>query len=101
MPALGINGSNDPNQPQCFDKVKKLPSSLWQKMWDTAKEDPRRVIHAVKVGSALTLVSLLYLLGPLVNIFGSNAMWAIITVTLVLEFTVGEFSQRNQNPLTI
>ncbi|ONK57683.1 uncharacterized protein A4U43_C09F3000 [Asparagus officinalis] len=72
-----------------IEKIKKLPSSICHKVWDVAKEDPRRVIHAVKMGTAITLVSLLYLLGPLYKIFGSNAMWAVMTVVLVLEFTAG------------
>ncbi|XVF52388.1 hypothetical protein PTKIN_Ptkin05aG0014100 [Pterospermum kingtungense] len=54
-------------------------------------EDPRRMIHALKVGLSLTLVSLLYLLEPLFNGvgIGTNAIWAIMTVVVVLEFTAG------------
>ncbi|KAK4272674.1 hypothetical protein QN277_021193 [Acacia crassicarpa] len=51
--------------------------------------DPRRVIHSLKVGSAITLVSLLYLILPLYEIFGLHAIWAIFTVVFVFEFTVG------------
>lgn len=53
------------------------------------QEDPRRVIHSLKVGFALTLVSLLYYLQPLYKSFGISAMWAIITVLLVFEFSAG------------
>ncbi|XP_055811838.1 aluminum-activated malate transporter 13-like [Solanum dulcamara] len=54
-----------------------------------AKLDMKKVIHSVKVGIALVLVSLLYLLDPLFQTVGQNAMWAIMTVVVVFEFFVG------------
>ncbi|XP_015161434.1 aluminum-activated malate transporter 12-like, partial [Solanum tuberosum] len=54
-----------------------------------AKLDIKKVIHSVKVGIALVLVSLLYLLDPLFQKVGQNAMWAIITVIVVFEFFTG------------
>ncbi|KZV44506.1 hypothetical protein F511_38163 [Dorcoceras hygrometricum] len=53
------------------------------------KRDARRVIHSLKVGMALVLVSLLYLLNPLFRQVGENAMWAIMTVVVVFEFYAG------------
>uniref|UniRef100_M4D817 Aluminum-activated malate transporter 12 n=1 Tax=Brassica campestris TaxID=3711 RepID=M4D817_BRACM len=67
------------------EKIKKIPKRLW----DVGKEDPRRVIHALKVGISLTLVSLLYLMEPLFKDIGSNAIWAVMTVVVVLEFSAG------------
>nr|XP_043612296.1 aluminum-activated malate transporter 13-like [Erigeron canadensis] len=49
----------------------------------------QRVIHSIKVGIALVLVSLLYLLDPLFEQVGENAMWAIMTVVVVFEFFAG------------
>lgn len=58
-----------------------------------AREDPRRVAHSLKVGLALTLVSVVYYVTPLFNGFGgSSAMWAVLTVVIVMEFTVGIFT---------
>ncbi|KAL2485558.1 Aluminum-activated malate transporter 2 [Abeliophyllum distichum] len=54
-----------------------------------AQEDPRRVIHSLKFGFTLTLVSLLYYLKPLYKTFNISAMWVIITVVVVFEFSVG------------
>ncbi|KAK6776560.1 hypothetical protein RDI58_027561 [Solanum bulbocastanum] len=54
-----------------------------------AKDDPRRVIHSLKVGLSLTLVSLFYYFQPLYNSFGVSTMWAIMTVVVVFEFSVG------------
>ncbi|KAK8545030.1 hypothetical protein V6N13_066343 [Hibiscus sabdariffa] len=53
------------------------------------RDDPRRVLHSLKVGLALTMVSLLYFCQPLYNSFGVSAMWAVITVLFVFEFSVG------------
>ena len=71
-------------------KMKRLPGLVFQTMWKVGKEDPRRVIHALKVGLSLTLVSLLYLVEPLYESVGQNAIWAVMTVALVLEFTAGK-----------
>ncbi|KAK8945705.1 Aluminum-activated malate transporter 12 [Platanthera guangdongensis] len=70
-------------------KLRKLPNSICINIWKVGRDDPRRVIHAVKVGLALTLVSFLYLLEPLFEGVGQNATWAMITVVVVLEFTAG------------
>lgn len=54
------------------------------------QDDPRRVIHSLKVGLALTLVSLFYYFQPLYKSFGVSAMWAVMTVVVVFEFSVGK-----------
>ncbi|XP_038880245.1 aluminum-activated malate transporter 2-like [Benincasa hispida] len=53
------------------------------------KDDPRRVIHALKLGFTLTIVSLFYYYKPLYDNFGVSAMWAVMTVVVVFEFSVG------------
>lgn len=53
------------------------------------KYDMRKVIHSIKVGIALVLVSLFYLLDPLYNQVGENAVWAIMTVVVIFEFFAG------------
>ncbi|TVU14605.1 hypothetical protein EJB05_38081, partial [Eragrostis curvula] len=59
------------------------------KLGKIARDDPRRVAHALKVGLALTLVSVVYYVTPLFNGFGDSTLWAVLTVVLVMEFTVG------------
>ena len=54
-----------------------------------SKHDMRKVIHSIKVGIALVLVSLLYLLDPLYKQVGDNALWAIMTVVVIFEFSAG------------
>ncbi|KDO76671.1 hypothetical protein CISIN_1g011750mg [Citrus sinensis] len=60
-----------------------------EKAWDLGVDDPRKVIHCLKVGIALTVVSLFYYTRPLYEGVGGNAMWAIMTVVVVFENTVG------------
>ncbi|XP_047179666.1 aluminum-activated malate transporter 12-like [Vigna umbellata] len=82
----------------CFaDKVKRFPGLAGRETWKVGKEDPRRVVHSFKVGIALTLVSLLYLMEPLFNGIGQNAMWAVMTVVVVMEFTVGATLSKGLN----
>lgn len=71
------------------EKMRKLPGSTWETIGKVGREDPRRVIHALKVGLSLTLVSLLYLMEPLFKGIGQNSIWAVMTVVVVLEFTAG------------
>lgn len=73
------------------EKLRRLPSKGWKTIWKVGRDDPRRAIHALKVGLSLTLVSLLYLLEPLFKGIGQNAIWAVMTVVVVFEFTAGQF----------
>ncbi|TXG58136.1 hypothetical protein EZV62_015965 [Acer yangbiense] len=75
--------------------LKALPSRFKAKVISVAKsikklaqDDPRRIIHSLKVGLALTMVSLLYYVRPLYDGFGVSGMWAVLTVVVVFEFTV-------------
>ncbi|KAL5726847.1 hypothetical protein ACHQM5_000097 [Ranunculus cassubicifolius] len=67
---------------------------------DVAVDDPRKVIHCVKVGVALTCVSLFYYMRPLYQGVGGNAMWAVLTVVVVFEFTVGACLSKSINRTT-
>ncbi|KAK9145699.1 hypothetical protein Sjap_005602 [Stephania japonica] len=72
--------------------LKGLVLKVWKffkKAWDLGVEDPKKVIHCFKVGIALTVVSLFYYMRPLYQGVGGNAMWAVMTVVVVFEYTVG------------
>jgi len=71
------------------ERIRKLPCFVCRTFWNVGREDPRRMIHALKVGVSLTLVSLLYLLEPLFHGVGQNVIWAVMTVVVVLEFSAG------------
>ncbi|XP_065864439.1 aluminum-activated malate transporter 14-like [Euphorbia lathyris] len=54
------------------------------------ENDSMKLIHGIKVGVALVLVSLIYFLDPLYQEIGDdNAMWAIMTVVVTFEFYAG------------
>jgi hypothetical protein len=61
-----------------------------RKVWKIGADDPRRAVHSLKVGLALTLVSIVYYTRPVYDGVGGNAMWAVMTVVVVFEYTVGE-----------
>ncbi|GJN02033.1 hypothetical protein PR202_ga19346 [Eleusine coracana subsp. coracana] len=60
-----------------------------ERVWKIGADDPRRAVHGVKVGLALALVSVFYYTRPLNDGVGGFAMWAVMTVVVVLEYTVG------------
>ncbi|GMN31379.1 hypothetical protein TIFTF001_003232 [Ficus carica] len=73
------------------------PSNFVKKAWDLARSDPRKVFHGLKVGLALTVVSLFYYMRPLYDGVGGNAMWAVMTVVMVFENTVGATLSKSLN----
>lgn len=85
------------NKARAWGWLKGLPANLKAKVINVGKgikklgkDDPRRVSHSLKVGLALTLVSLLYYSRTLFDGFGVAGMWAVLTVVVVFEFTVGK-----------
>ncbi|WJX73791.1 hypothetical protein P8452_57531 [Trifolium repens] len=81
---------------KCWQCLMNLPSEFTTNVVNVilllkklGKDDPRRVIHSLKVALAITLVSTFYYFKPLYDSFGSSAMWAVITVIVVSEFSVG------------
>lgn len=66
---------------------------FFKKAWDLGADDPRKVMHCLKVGIALSVVSILYYMRPLNEGVGGNALWAVMTVVVVFEYTVGRYSK--------
>ena len=64
-----------------------------EKAWNLAVDEPKKVIHGLKVGLAISLVSLFYYMRPLYDGVGGNAMWAVMTVVVVFESSVGQYSK--------
>ncbi|KAK3408287.1 hypothetical protein EUGRSUZ_J00562 [Eucalyptus grandis] len=85
-------------------RVTGLPRSLMVKAAELAKktmklekEQTRRITHSLKVGFALSLVSLIYYYQPLYNSFGVAGIWAVMTVVVVFEFHVGATLSKGLN----
>ncbi|XP_028805902.1 aluminum-activated malate transporter 10-like [Neltuma alba] len=68
-----------------------------KKAWELGVNDPRKFIHAIKVAIALTLVSLFYYVKPLYDGVGGNAMWAVMTVVVVFQYTAGDTISKTIN----
>ncbi|KAJ8632066.1 hypothetical protein MRB53_025402 [Persea americana] len=75
-----------------MEKMRRLLESVWHKILAVGRKDPRRVIHSLKVGVALALVSLLCLLEPFFDGVGANVIWAVMTVVLVLKYTAEDLA---------
>lgn len=75
---------------ELLEKVKNKVVEVAGTASKLGRDEPRRIIHCLKVGVAITLVSLLYYLQPLYKLFHEYGIWAVLTVLLVLEFTVGK-----------
>lgn len=75
------------NKLPAYDKV----CSFGQNVKKIGEEDPRKLVHSMKVGLAIALVSLFYYFEPLFDYegFGVSSMWAVLTVVVVFEFSVG------------
>ncbi|GJN34306.1 hypothetical protein PR202_gb22955 [Eleusine coracana subsp. coracana] len=58
-------------------------------VWKIGADDPRKAVHGLKVALALTLCSVFYYVRPLYDFTGESAMWAVLTVVVVFEYTVG------------
>ncbi|KAI3918257.1 hypothetical protein MKX01_041577 [Papaver californicum] len=76
------------------DNVRRWSGMVTRNICKAGRDDPRSVIHALKVGFSLTLVSMLYLLEPL---FGGIGESAIYNVVVVLEFTAGATLRKRFN----
>ncbi|EHA8592507.1 Aluminum-activated malate transporter 1 [Cocos nucifera] len=71
------------------ERLRARVTGFLNKLKKIANDDPRRISHSCKVGLALTLVSIFYYVTPLFDGFGVSAIWAVLTVVVVMEFTVG------------
>lgn len=72
-----------------FGKIRTNMVNVVNRIMKLARDDPRRVVHSFKVALALTFVSLIYYIRPLYDGFGVAGIWAVLTVVVIFEFTVG------------
>eukprot|EP00253_Pinus_taeda_P010410 PITA_10410 len=82
---------------QAFNRCKRSVLSVCTRIWQVGANDPRRVIHSIKVGLALSVVSLFYFVWPMFDTFAENAIWIVMTVVIVFEFTVGATLSKGLN----
>lgn len=70
----------------------KVAQTVWEETWErvTNRDQRQRIVHPLKVGVALSIASLLMLLDAPDDFLGSNAIWAVMTVVVVFESSVGK-----------
>ena len=80
--------------PRVQGLISRFISKIWrflEKAWNLGVAEPKKVIHCLKVGLALSFVSVFYYMRPLYEGVGGNAMWAVMTVVVVYEYTMGRY----------
>ncbi|KAF1883185.1 hypothetical protein Lal_00003368 [Lupinus albus] len=76
-----------------WKKVKHVAASAWE----MGHSDPRKIIFSVKVGLALTLISLLIFLKEPFEDVNRYFVWAILTVVLIFEYNIGATFSKGLN----
>ncbi|KAM7270880.1 hypothetical protein ACFE04_030094 [Oxalis oulophora] len=75
-----------------YDKVTnffKTINETAEELYRMGQSDPRKVIFAAKMGVALALISLVIFFKEPLKEVGQYSIWAILTVVVVFEFSVG------------
>ncbi|KAL0538763.1 hypothetical protein IC582_022921 [Cucumis melo] len=96
---LGLNsydGAGDNVKCRCFRTVSDVVTNLWKgfhdttvKLYEMGRSDPRKFFFAVKMGLSLALASLVIFFRQPLKEVGQYSIWAILTVVVVFEFSVG------------
>ncbi|CAH9056871.1 unnamed protein product [Cuscuta epithymum] len=75
----------------CSKAVKLWESfrAVARNAWQMGQSDPRKVIFSAKMGLALMLISLLIFFKEPVEELSRYSVWAILTVVVVFEFSIG------------
>ncbi|XP_042401587.1 aluminum-activated malate transporter 9-like [Zingiber officinale] len=80
----------------CFWCLSDGAAAAWEglhdlvlKGWKFGRSDPRKVVFAAKMGLALTIVAVLIFFRVPFRDLSKHSVWAILTVVVVFEFSIG------------
>lgn len=109
---FGLNshdGAGDNVKCRCFRTVSDGITNFWKglqdttvKLYEMGRSDPRKFFFAAKMGLSLALTSLVIFFREPLKDVGQYSIWAILTVVVVFEFSVGmpnDFHSPNFNPV--
>ncbi|XP_011021871.1 PREDICTED: aluminum-activated malate transporter 4 [Populus euphratica] len=98
-PDFGLNRSENDEEAgkrRCFASLSDRIVSFWNgvrnsaiELYEMGQADPRKYFFAVKMGLSLALVSLVIFLKEPLKDVSQYSIWAILTVVVVFEFSVG------------
>ncbi|KAA8540128.1 hypothetical protein F0562_026820 [Nyssa sinensis] len=101
---LGLGGGSYADDGRLRFSLRDKITNFWTQFRDTSikvyemgRSDPRKVIFAAKMGLALALVSVLIFFKEPLSYIGQHSIWAILTVVLVFEFSIGATLSRGLN----
>lgn len=96
---FGMNSSDgnvDRVKCRCFRWCSDSIVNFWNgcqehsvKLYQMGRSDPRKIVFAVKMGFSLSLISLLIFFKEPLRHASQYSIWAILTVVVVFEFSVG------------
>ncbi|PIN02783.1 putative membrane protein [Handroanthus impetiginosus] len=84
----------------CIHRISRITRERFSRWWKDVKgtaisayemgrSDPRKVVFAAKMGLALSLISLLIFFKEPSTYITQHSIWAILTVVVVFEFSIG------------
>ncbi|KAL5722166.1 Aluminum-activated malate transporter 9 [Ranunculus cassubicifolius] len=88
----------------CFCSIGESMKNSWKnlqefavKAWEYGRGDPRKFIFAAKMGLALVIISILVFLKQPFRDLGRYSVWALLTVVVVFEFSIGATLSKGLN----
>lgn len=88
----GPGRTTRPSRGKIWRRGMKVVQTVWEEAWErvTNRDQRQRIVHPLKVGVALSIASLLMILDAPDDFLGNNAIWAVMTVVVVFESSVGK-----------